>query len=383
MLPSRPDRRAFLGRSAAWLALAALPAACRAPARRPRPRSFPSAPPAVPASGFFPAPGLDAPRILRSRVGLRPHRSGTFRVEADPGGLKPLVHNYGHGGAGWTLAWGSAVEAADLLGPPRNVAVLGAGVIGLTTASVLAERGFAVTVVAANHSSEEITSAAAGAQFAPAGVAWERTAAGRARMERMLLEGHRRFTTTLPALRPAVHRRTNYATRGPGKIALGRLPASIANPRRLTPLPIARRGGPLDGWAYDTLCIQPPAYLRGLRAHLHAAGVRFDARQLAGRLDLSSVPGEAAVNCLGVGAAEAVGDSAVTAVRGQVECLAPPADGGDGGGGLPYMLSDRGYVFGRSDCTVLGGTYSRDDFDLAPRAADRAAILAKVRRFFG
>jgi D-amino-acid oxidase len=55
----------------------------------------------------------DAP-VVGERVGLRPARRGGPRVEAEtvPGGR--LVHAYGHGGAGMTLAWGCADEVADL-----------------------------------------------------------------------------------------------------------------------------------------------------------------------------------------------------------------------------------------------------------------------------
>ncbi|MEU5365397.1 FAD-dependent oxidoreductase [Streptomyces sp. NPDC005925] len=56
-------------------------------------------------------------RVLEHRVGLRPARD-TVRLdrEALPDG-RTLVHNYGHGGAGVTVAWGCAREAAALTAP--------------------------------------------------------------------------------------------------------------------------------------------------------------------------------------------------------------------------------------------------------------------------
>ncbi|GAA0627833.1 FAD-dependent oxidoreductase [Streptomyces crystallinus] len=60
-------------------------------------------------------PEIAGARVLAHRVGLRPVRDTGVRVEAEPtasGGL--LVHNYGHGGAGVTVAWGCAREAAAL-----------------------------------------------------------------------------------------------------------------------------------------------------------------------------------------------------------------------------------------------------------------------------
>jgi D-amino-acid oxidase len=56
-------------------------------------------------------PALDGAPILSVAVGLRPARP-SVRLEADG----RVVHCYGHGGAGVTLAWGCAVEVAALLG---------------------------------------------------------------------------------------------------------------------------------------------------------------------------------------------------------------------------------------------------------------------------
>src|SRR5690349_16976874 len=47
-------------------------------------------------------------RLIRTVVGLRPYRSEGFVVKTDRLGEKLLVHNYGHGGAGVTLSWGTA-----------------------------------------------------------------------------------------------------------------------------------------------------------------------------------------------------------------------------------------------------------------------------------
>jgi D-amino-acid oxidase len=59
------------------------------------------------------APRLRDARVLAHRVGLRPFRS-SVRLECSGRGEPVLVHNYGHGGAGITLSWGCAREAARL-----------------------------------------------------------------------------------------------------------------------------------------------------------------------------------------------------------------------------------------------------------------------------
>lgn len=57
-------------------------------------------------------PELAGARVLREVAGLRPGRHGGPRVEAEG---SRLIHNYGHAGGGFTLAWGCADEVAGLL----------------------------------------------------------------------------------------------------------------------------------------------------------------------------------------------------------------------------------------------------------------------------
>lgn len=52
-------------------------------------------------------PGLSEKDLIESLVGLRPFRKGDVRVEAQNIDGKLIIHNYGHGGAGVTLSWGS------------------------------------------------------------------------------------------------------------------------------------------------------------------------------------------------------------------------------------------------------------------------------------
>lgn len=60
-------------------------------------------------------PALRPARVLGVRVGLRPARPAV-RLEVDTAGRLPVVHCYGHGGAGVTLSWGCADEVSALVG---------------------------------------------------------------------------------------------------------------------------------------------------------------------------------------------------------------------------------------------------------------------------
>ena len=93
-------------------------------------------------------------RIFRVTVCLRPFRAGGPRLELERVGDKIVVHNYGHGGSGWSLSWGSssiALEkamAAGVAAGERDVAVIGCGALGLTSATLLQQAGAKVTIYA-------------------------------------------------------------------------------------------------------------------------------------------------------------------------------------------------------------------------------------------
>ena len=74
---------------------------------------------------------VSASRIIRTIVGLRPFRPSGFVVRAEKLDSKTVIHNYGHGGAGITLSWGTAQlaveEAANI--ETRECAVIGCGVV--------------------------------------------------------------------------------------------------------------------------------------------------------------------------------------------------------------------------------------------------------------
>ena len=62
-------------------------------------------------------PAIRRAQVLGTRVGLRPARP-QVRLESEDRDQQRVVHCYGHGGAGVTLAWGCADEVADLVGDP-------------------------------------------------------------------------------------------------------------------------------------------------------------------------------------------------------------------------------------------------------------------------
>ena len=58
---------------------------------------------------------IDKPNVLAERVGLRPFRKSGVRLERDQlRDGRTVIHNYGHGGSGFTLSWGCGCEVLDL-----------------------------------------------------------------------------------------------------------------------------------------------------------------------------------------------------------------------------------------------------------------------------
>jgi D-amino-acid oxidase len=58
---------------------------------------------------------ISNPPVLAERVGLRPFRKSGVRLERDRlRDGRTVIHNYGHGGAGFTLSWGCAREVVNL-----------------------------------------------------------------------------------------------------------------------------------------------------------------------------------------------------------------------------------------------------------------------------
>ncbi|MGC6329512.1 FAD-dependent oxidoreductase [Rhizorhabdus sp. FW153] len=88
--------------------------------------------------------------IVDVKCCLRPLRAAGPNLGTEMVGDTLVVHNYGHGGSGWSLSWGSADIAVGkaMTALPRDIAVVGCGIVGLTTAIVAQRAGLKVTIYA-------------------------------------------------------------------------------------------------------------------------------------------------------------------------------------------------------------------------------------------
>lgn len=320
----------------------------------------------------WPTPNLAEDQVLRCVAGIRPYRKGGVRIEREEAAGKALVHNYGHGGAGYTLSWGSAKAAVDLVKHESRgaCAVLGAGVVGLSTAALLLEAGFAVHVYAQAFP-PHTTSDVAGAEWSPDIVDRGETPAQRRRFDQMLLDSWHRFMQ-LRGDRWCVYPRAIYEADDVIS-GLDELPAGIMAPgKRVRHLPFAPHHA---GRVFQTLLIEAPAYLQTLTAYIKGKGAVLHERSIHNAADVSALKERLVFNCIGMGAAAAFADEAMVPIRGQLVHLRPQA--------LPYILDHvDGYVLSRRDALILGGSFEAGVDDPHPDNATRARILQVNRRFF-
>jgi len=88
----------------------------------------------------FTLPELSRSTFVTAYAQFRPHRYGGLRTEHEKFEGKDVFHNYGHGGAGWSMSYGTvslAIESfKEVYKGDEKVAcaVIGSGAMGLLTA---------------------------------------------------------------------------------------------------------------------------------------------------------------------------------------------------------------------------------------------------------
>ena len=267
-----------------------------------------------------------------------------------------------------------------------DVLVVGAGVIGLTTAVCLAESGARVLIRAATPP-DQTTSSVAGAIWGPHLVEES------ARVDRWGRE-------TLAVLRelaadPAAAIHTLSGVEGArGVPHRAGLPegAPTAPPAWMSDLDAAPCGpgdlppGFASGWRYSAPLVHMPTYLGYLLARFEAAGGHLEAGTVGSLTAAGAEHGARAVlNCTGTGARDLLPDPAMKPFRGQVVIAENPGLS-EFFIGLPDDTSELVYLFPHGDTVVLGGTEVGDDWNTEPDPAvaerilrDCAAIEPKVR----
>lgn len=250
-----------------------------------------------------------------------------------------------------------------------TIAVVGAGVVGLTSAVVLVERGHRVRLVAAELP-RQTTSATAGAIWGP-------YRAGPAEAVGRWADISLRVFTEL-ADRPDTGVRIGH---GMEVVARPAEPPwwqpRLAGWRRCRADELP--DGAVTGWRYPVPMIDMPVYLDYLTRRLEVSGVEVTQRRV-GSLDSEELA-DVVVNCTGLGARELAGDSTVAPVRGDHVVVANP-------GLTDFFMEDVGSsadlvgVYPHGGHVVLGGTAVPDSADRTIDLAVAQRIIERCSRFF-
>ena len=308
-------------------------------------------------------------------AGLRPYRASGFVVRRDQLGDKALVHNYGHGGAGITLSWGSSRLATNLglQGHSGPVAIVGAGVMGLTTARLVQEAGFPVTIYTAVLP-PETTSNVAGGQISPFGHFSEDavTPEWRAQFAAAMAYSWSRFQ-----IMAGDRVRHSMATDLRGKPAH----ASRRRPRASCPTGASCRRPIIRSlWRTSSAigrCTSRPArFLRQLTADVLSAEGKIQLRKFAIAGRSSHLAGKLIFNCTGIGARDLFGDVDLHPVRGQLAVLLPQPE-------VLYAAAGRwGYMFPRPTASCSVARSSATCGTRRPIRRTSIGIVSSHRRFF-
>ncbi|MGO4504471.1 MULTISPECIES: FAD-dependent oxidoreductase [unclassified Dyella] len=388
------ERRQFLRQASATLAVASTAglAACTAPAVKSRSASTACSPSLAPIRA-------STDRITGVYVCTRPFRAAGPRIELEKIGKKTLVHNYGHGGSGWSLSWGSGTLALQMVqaSGARELGVVGCGAIGLTTALLAQRAGLATRIYAKALPPEVFSMRASGlwtpdsricdAAHAPAlADRWEMmTRISYARYQSLLglpgqpiewIDGYSLADAPFGKFHGEVADEPEYGEFADRVRDLTPRPVELSLGQHPFPEPYVRR--------YTTLMFNISSYANYLMSEYLAAGGKIEIREFEHAEQLQQLPEHTLVNATGYGARALFNDDTVIPVRGQTARLIPQPE-------VTYGLRTQNLsVVPRSDGIMVqvigdGGNYNNPDITPQREVSEAAVreladVVAQMKR---
>ena len=309
-------------------------------------------------------------REIRTTVGLRPFRPSGFRVETETLDQKTVVHNYGHGGSGMSLSWGSSHMAVELARAAGSgpFAIIGCGVMGLSCGRLLQKHGHEVTIY-----SKELppanTSSMSAAWWSPGAAAdpGERTPEYDGALVKAQRFANRYFQNYLGDDYGVHWRRRFNVSEDPIRAGSSLIGDLFPETRDLAP-----DAHPFP-WPYVqqswTMVIEPPRYLNHLLQDFRLAGGKVVVRAFNDRDEVLGLAEPIILNCSGLGARELFEDESLTPIKGQLTVLLPQPE-------LDYMMVGGGlYMIPRADGVVLGATHERGEWSLEPSRNEANRVM--------
>lgn len=321
-------------------------------------------------------------RVIREVVGLRPYRPSGFVVRYERLGDKDIVHNYGHGGGGISLCWGTshmAMEKASKL-KHRECAVIGCGVVGLTTATIMQRKGYKVTIYAKDLPPETTSNVGAGK--------WTPLAAYN--QDLITAEFYQDF---LRATRLSYNYYqelvgSDYGIRWTQNYIFDDDPIELSD--SFTDLAytyrdvhdIAQNEHPFDKQyclTHTNLQVETPIFLNALMRDFRIAGGNIVVREFIDLTQLKVLNEPLIMNCTGLGSHQLFDDKELIPAKGQLTILIPQPE-------VDYTTAVRGdglYMVPRQDGIILGGSWEEGEWSLTPNPIQSKRILEGHAEFFG
>ncbi len=294
-------------------------------------------------------------RIFRITVCLRPFRAAGPRRDVEKLGDKTIVHNYGHGGSGWSLSWGSATVATKsamaAAEGSNEIAVLGAGAIGLTSATMLQRAGAKVTIYAKERAPYTRSSRATGSWTPDSRVALASAVSPSfaAEWEEMARASFFMYQSYYGMAGSPVEWTDRWGLSDNPRAAGGRGGAVDPNVRTDRPEPVhdfIRLNNRIADLTPRAIVMPPGStpfptpyvtrsssmtfnvadYSRQLLTDFLIYGGRIETREFHSPQELTQLPQKVIVNCPGYGGRALWSDESIVPVRGQIAWLIPQED---------------------------------------------------------
>jgi D-amino-acid oxidase len=334
-------------------------------------------------------------RIFRVTVCLRPFRAAGPRLEVERIADQTVVHNYGHGGSGWSLSWGSssiAVEKAMAAsGGDRDVAVIGCGALGLTSAILLQRAGAKVTIYAKERPPEVRSARATGSWTPDSRVALASKVSPDfpALWEKMCRYSFHTYESYLGMAGNPVEWIDRYSLwddetdNGPGNgqreagLDFARYQNRVADltPRSQELAPGSHPFPTKHATRNSGLTFNIAGYSRQLVTDFLVEGGKIERVEFHAPSELARLPQKTIINATGYGARALWRDESIVPVRGQIAWLIPQPE-------VNYGFQYKNvYVLARRDGIVVqdGGKGEMEGYNDDNEQPDRAAADASVR----
>jgi D-amino-acid oxidase len=331
---------------------------------------------------YLKTPDLSQESVTGWAVGVRPYRKSGVRIEAETWQDRLIIHNYGYGGSGLSLAFGGAQEVQDLLHQSnievKRIAVLGSGVIGLATAYELAKEGYDVTIYA-DAFSPHLTSDIATGFWSPPVPAEKTSIEQKQLVERLTKISRERLLQMANGEFLGVRWISLYRLQMDDQ---NRKPSHFAHTERLkTSVEIHFDNGTVKmGLHYVDLAIDGKIFMQDLVQKTESMGVRFEERHFRSKEDLLLLPETVLINCMSLGSREIFNDDDFMPIRGHLVYIKPQE-------GVDYALSQslphgKGYWVNLcpwEDRLIVGGVFEfgKEDLEADPLVIE--TLLQNIR----